>query len=62
MLEIFIEATRADALTAFETFVIAYKAKYLKAVEKLKQDRDSLLQFYDFSVKRWQHIRSTNPI
>lgn len=53
MKEIFIAATRADSLTAFETFVITYKAKYPKAVEKLKQDRDSLLGFYDFPVEHW---------
>ncbi|GAC1416484.1 MAG: hypothetical protein NVSMB6_18840 [Burkholderiaceae bacterium] len=39
-----------------------YKAKYPKAVEKLTQDRDSLLAFYDFLAELWQHIRATNPI
>jgi transposase-like protein len=31
-------------------------------VEKLTQDRDSLLAFYDFPAEHWQHIRTTNPI
>ena len=55
-------ATRADALAAFETFVTTYQAKYPKAVEKLTQDRASLLAFYDFPAEHWQHIRTTNPI
>ena len=59
---VFMAATRADALAAFEAFFTTYKAKYLKAVEKLAQDRDSLLAFYDFLAEYWQHIRTTNPI
>ncbi|MEP6880106.1 MAG: IS256 family transposase [Nitrosospira sp.] len=55
-------ATRADALTAYAQFVERYGAKYPKAVEKLKQDRDSLLAFYDFPAEHWQHLRTTNPI
>jgi transposase-like protein len=62
MQNIFMAATRADALAAFETFVTTYKAKYPKAVEKLTQDRDSLLAFYDFPAEHWQHVRTTNPI
>jgi transposase-like protein len=55
-------ATRAEALTAFERFVMQYQAKYPKAVEKLTKDRDSLLAFYDFPAEHWQHVRTTNPI
>ena len=62
MQNIFMAATRADALAAFEAFVTTYQAKYPKAVEKLTQDRDSLLAFYDFPAEHWQHIRTTNPI
>jgi transposase-like protein len=62
MQNIFMAATRADALAAFETFVTTYKAKYPKPVEKLTQDRDSLLAFYDFPAEHWQHVRTTNPI
>ena len=39
-----------------------YAAKYPKAVEKLPNDRDTLLAFYDFSAEHWQHVRTTNPI
>src|ERR1700712_1563064 len=59
---IWMAATRADALAAFEKFIATYGAKYPKAVEKLKQDRDSLLAFYDFPAEHWQHVRTTNPI
>jgi putative transposase len=62
MQDIFMAATRADALKAFEVFVATYGAKYPKAVEKLTQDKDSLLAFYDFPAEHWQHVRTTNPI
>lgn len=62
MQNIFMAATRADALAAFEAFLTTYKAKYPKAAEKLTQDRDSLLAFYDFPAEHWQHLRTTNPI
>lgn len=28
----------------------------------LTKDKESLLTFYDFPAKHWQHIRTTNPI
>jgi transposase-like protein len=62
MQAIFMAATRADALAAYAQFLERYSAKYPKAVEKLKQDRDSLLAFYDFPAEHWQHLRTTNPI
>ena len=62
MQNIFMAATRADALAAFEKFVTTYGAKYPKAVDKLTQDKNSLLAFYDFPAEHWQHVRTTNPI
>lgn len=59
---IFMAATRADAIGAFGQFVRTYGAKYPKAVEKLVQDKDSLLAFYDFPSEHWLHIRTTNSI
>ncbi|AKK23914.2 hypothetical protein MB84_25750 [Pandoraea oxalativorans] len=55
-------ATRAEALVAFNHFVDTHSAKYPKVVEKLTQDRDELLAFYDFPAEHWQHLRTTNPI
>lgn len=60
--EIWQAATKADALKAFDRFVANFGAKYPKAVEKLTQDKDSLLSFYDFPAEHWQHLRTTNPI
>lgn len=60
--EIWMAATRQEALTAFERFVATYAAKYPKATGKLTQDRDALLAFYDFPAEHWAHLRTTNPI
>ena len=38
------------------------KAKYPKAVECLRKDREVLLTFYDFPAEHWVHLRTTNPI
>jgi transposase-like protein len=60
--EIWMAATRAEALLAFERFVAMYAPKYPKAVEKVIKDRDALLAFYDFPAEHWAHLRTTNPI
>jgi putative transposase len=59
---VFMAETRADAVRAFGQFVSTYGAKYPKVLDKLVQDKDSLLAFYDFPAEHWQHIRTTNPI
>ena len=46
--QIWMAATRDDALRTFELFVRTYEAKYPKAVACLVKDRDDLLAFYDF--------------
>lgn len=56
------EATRADAHAAFDRFVAIYAAKYPRATETLKKDRESLLAFYEFPDEHWQHLRTTNAI
>jgi transposase-like protein len=60
--EIWMSATRQDALKAFDRFVATYQAKYPKAVECLVKDKEELLAFYDFPAEHWQHLRTTNPI
>jgi len=62
MQSIWMAATRADAHAAFDRFVSIYAAKYPKASETLKKDRDSLLAFYEFPAEHWQHLRTTNAI
>ena len=60
--EIWMAPTRAAAVTAFDNFLEDYSAKYSKATDCLKKDRDELLTFYDFPAEHWKHIRTTNPI
>ena len=60
--EIWMAATKAQALVAFEQFVAAFGAKYPKAVECLVKDRETLLAFYDFPAEHWIHIRTSNAI
>jgi transposase-like protein len=60
--QIWMAATRAEALRAFDDFVATYATKYAKATEKLLKDKDGLLAFYDFPAEHWPHLRTTNPI
>jgi len=60
--EIWMAATKAQALVAFEQFVAAFGAKYPKAIECLVKDRETLLAFYDFPAEHWIHIRTSNAI
>lgn len=60
--EIWMAATREQASKAFDTFLEQYQAKYPKACECLKKDREELLAFYDFPAEHWKHLRTTNPI
>jgi putative transposase len=54
--------TRKQAQQAFKRFINRYEAKYPKATEKLKKDREALLAFFDFPAEHWVHLRTTNPI
>jgi len=60
--DIWMAETKDFAERAFDHFVNLYQAKYPKATECLKKDRDELLCFYDFPAEHWQHLRTTNPI
>lgn len=60
--EIWMAPTKDQAYSAFNAFVVSYRAKYPKAAECLKKDREELLTFYDFPADHWIHIRTTNPI
>jgi transposase-like protein len=53
---------KAEAGKNFDAFIQTYEAKYPRATECLKKDRDVLLTFYDFPAEHWRHIRTTNPI
>ena len=60
--QIWMADTREHANQAFDLFLEAYGAKYPKACECLKKDREVLLTFYDFPAEHWVHLRTTNPI
>jgi transposase-like protein len=47
------------AITAFER---DYGAKFPKAVAKIVDDADVLLEFYHYPAEHWIHPRTTNPI
>jgi hypothetical protein len=39
-----------------------YGAKWPKAVAKITDDLDVLLEFYNYPAEHWIHLRTTNPI
>lgn len=43
-------------------FELDYSAKYPKAVAKIVDDADVLLEFYRYPAEHWVHLRTTNPI
>jgi transposase-like protein len=60
--EIWMAATREDALKAFNRFIEVYGSKWPRATDCLEKDRAELLAFYDFPAEHWQHLRTSNPI
>ena len=60
--DIYLAEKREDAYKAFDSAVERFGAKYPKAMDCLRKDKDELLAFYDFPGEHWHHIRTTNPI
>lgn len=54
--------TKENAERAFDYFEKAFEAKYPKAMQGLRKDREELMAFYEFPAQHWQSIRTTNPI
>jgi len=50
------------ARVAVKAFKIDYGTKFPKAVEKITDDLDVLLEFYNYPAEHWVHLRTTNPI
>lgn len=50
------------AQVAIKAFEFDYGAKYPKAVAKIVDDADVLLEFYKHPAEHWIHLRTTNPI
>src|SRR5262249_16870166 len=50
------------AQVAVKAFEVDFGAKYPKAVAKITDDLDTLLEFYKYPAQHWIHLRTTNPI
>jgi putative transposase len=50
------------AQVAIKAFEVDDGAKYPKAVAKIVDDADVLLEFYIYPAEHWIHLRTTNPI
>lgn len=60
--DMYMSPTREDGISAFNSFIKLYEAKYPKACECLQKDQKQLFTFYDYPAEHWVHIRTTNPI
>lgn len=62
MREVFNAEDIDKAQIAVKAFELDYGAKYPKAVAKITDDLDVLLEFYKYPAEHWVHLRTTNPI
>ena len=62
MREIFNAEDIDKAQLAVKAFEIDFGAKFPKAVAKVVDDLDVLLEFYHYPAEHWIHLRTTNPI
>jgi len=62
MREIFNAEDIDRAQVAIKAFEVDYAAKYPKAVAKIVDDAEVLLEFYRYPAEHWIHLRTTNPI
>jgi putative transposase len=53
---------KAEAGKAIKEFVAEFGVKWPKAVERITDDEEALLAFYDYPAEHWRHLRTTNPI
>lgn len=60
--QIWMADTKKKAYKAYDEFIAKYGAKYSKATDCLKKDKEELLTFYDFPAEHWKSLRTTNPI
>ena len=47
-----------DAAKAFDA---EFRAKWPKAADKLSDDLEVLLRFYDYPAEHWLHLKTSNP-
>jgi transposase-like protein len=60
--QMYLAPTKESALKSFDAFLDLYDAKYPKACECLRKDKDVLFTFYAFPAAHWPHLRTSNPI
>jgi putative transposase len=61
MREIFNAEDIDCARVAIKAFEIDYAAKYPKAVAKIVDDAEALVEFYRYPAEHWIHLKTTNP-
>ena len=62
MQEIFNAEDGDHARVAAKAFAMEYGGKFPKAVAKITDDLEVLLEFYNYPAEHWIHLRTTNPI
>lgn len=62
MREIYGAEDADHARAAAKTFANLYGAKFPKAVAKITDELDVLLEFYNYPAEHWVHLKTTNPI
>jgi transposase-like protein len=53
---------RDHARDAAKAFDAEFRAKWPKAADKIRDDLDELLCFFDFPAEHWVHLKTTNAI
>jgi transposase-like protein len=53
---------RDHAVAAAQRFGAEFRAKWPKAADKIRDDLDRLVSFYDFPAEHWLHLKTSNPI
>jgi putative transposase len=53
---------RDHAVAATKRFDAEFRARWPKAADKIRDDLDRLLTFYDFPAEHWLHLKTSNPI
>jgi transposase-like protein len=52
---------RDHALAAAQRFDCEFRARWPKAADKVHDDLDRLVTFYDFPAEHWLHLKTSNP-
>jgi putative transposase len=53
---------RDHARAAAKAFDAEFRSKWPKAADRISEDLDALLRFFDFPAEHWVHLKTTNAI